>query len=86
MLGLGIIVLVHGIVLLTPMAGRFGRGSGRLMVLWAVIMLLNKGCPHWYPAGVCPDRAWAAARWRRRWDGDAGMVAIAVLLLASASS
>lgn len=36
MLGLGIIVLAHGSVLLTPAADRLGQRSGPLMVLWAV--------------------------------------------------
>ncbi len=72
MLVVGVVVLLHGIVLLTPAAERLGRASGPLMILWAAIMLVNQ--------------AWAAASDRSlmgamSWDG--GMVAIAALMLAS---
>lgn len=73
MLVLGIVVLVHGVALLTPLADRFGGASGPLMVVWAAIMLGNQGLA-------------AASRSGRMMDGmswDGGMVAIAVLMLAS---
>ncbi|MGH2417998.1 MAG: hypothetical protein ACRDFY_06665 [Candidatus Limnocylindria bacterium] len=83
MLVLGIIVLVHGIGLLTPVADRIGRRSGPLMVLWAVGMLLNQGLSAavagWGMSGsrmaggsIMADPGW-----------DPGMVAIAILMLAS---
>ena len=67
MLVIGIIVLVHGATLLTPAAANLGRISGPLMIAWASIMLLNA----WLlPAGGMMDAS-------------GGMVAIAVLMLAS---
>ncbi len=67
MLVIGIVVLVHGFVLLTPTAAGLGRISGPLMIAWAAIMLLNA----WLlPAGGMMDAS-------------GGMVAIAVLMLAS---
>jgi hypothetical protein len=70
MLLLGIVVVVHGIVLLTPLAGRLVRPSGPLMIVWAVIMLANQLLTDTMSRG--PMMAW-----------DAGMVAVAVLMLAS---
>lgn len=43
MLALGIVVIVHGGVLLTGYAGRLGSTSGPLMIGYAVLMLLNQG-------------------------------------------
>ncbi|WP_232700503.1 hypothetical protein [Halobacterium wangiae] len=88
MAALGVVVLVHGAVLLTPAASSLGRASGPLMVVYAVLMLVNQ--------------AWLATAWGGGMTGggtmndgsmrsgmdaamgaDAGMVAIAVLMLAS---
>ena len=69
MLIVGALVLVHGVVLLTPAAARLGRASAPLMVLWAAIMLTNQMLAATMSAGSMT------------WDG--GMVAIAVLMLAS---
>lgn len=77
MLALGLVVLVHGLVLLTPIDVP-ASASGALMLLYAALMLL--------------DQAWLASRG----DGmpgamdptsamgwDAGMVALAILMLLS---
>ena len=83
MLVLGIIVLLHGIGLLTPVADRIGRRSGPLMVVWAVVMLLNQGLSAavtgWGMSGsrMASGSMMADAGW------DPGMIAIAVLMLAS---
>lgn len=75
MLAIGLVVLVHGVALLTPLAEGF-TASGPLMIVYAVVMLA--------------DQAWLATRdppgmmdtmTGMTWD--AGMVAIAVLMLAS---
>jgi hypothetical protein len=42
MLVIGGVVIVHGIVLLTPIAERMGAVSGPLMVAWAAVMLTNQ--------------------------------------------
>ena len=70
MLLVGIVVIGHGIVLLTPLAERLGHASGPLMLVWAAIMLANQ------LLAVATSRSMMAT-----WD--AGMVALAVLMLAS---
>jgi hypothetical protein len=73
MLVVGIVVLVHGVALLTSAAAVIGRASGPLMIAWAAIMLLNQlltaTLPGWTMGGSMS------------WDG--GMVAIALIMLAS---
>ena len=83
MLGLGIIVLVHGIGLLTPAADRLGRRSGPLMVLWAIIMLLNQGVSALISGWGMPGSRMGGSAMATGMGWDAGMVAIAVLMLAS---
>ena len=39
---LGVIVVVHGVVLLTPYARRLGNASGPLMIGYSLVMLLNQ--------------------------------------------
>lgn len=95
MLLLGVVVLLHGVVLVTPLADSLGSASGPLMIVYAAIMLLNQ--------------AWVSAR-RTWWGGtdgsmggpmggmdgpmggidggmmagpNAGMIAVAVLMLVS---
>jgi hypothetical protein len=72
MLGIGMVVLIHGIVLLTPAAARLGEWSGPLMLVWAVIMLGNQ-----LIFGEVPGSGMPGMRW------DAGMAAIALLMLIS---
>ena len=69
MLILGVVVVGHGIALLTPMAERSGAVSGPLMIVWATLMLVNQVLP-------ALSGSTMAAR-------DSGMVALAVLMLAS---
>ncbi len=80
MLVLGLIVLVHGILLVTPLVLRWGDISGPLMLLYAALMLLQQ--------------AWLAIR-QPEMEGmngmmetgtmtwDPGMVALALLMLIS---
>lgn len=79
MVAVGVVVLAHGIALLTPAARRIGRASGPLMVLWAAIMLAGQGLLAASPGGgpMMGSRMTAGMGW------DAGMVAIAVLMLIS---
>ena len=39
---LGIVVVVHGVLLLTPYADRLGSTSGPLMIAYSLLMLLNQ--------------------------------------------
>ena len=83
MLGLGIVVLVNGIVLLTSLAGRLGRRSGQLMVLWAVVMLLNQGLSGAVTGWGMPGSRMGGSPMTTGMGWHAGMVAIAALMLAS---
>jgi len=83
MLGLGIVVLMHGIVLLTSLAGRLGRRSGPLMVLWAVVMLLNQGLSSAVTGWGMPGSRMGGSPMTTGMGWDAGMVAIAAMMLAS---
>lgn len=73
MLVIGVVVLAHGIALLTPLADGFGRASGPLMLVWAAIMLANQA--------LAATSSSAPMMGDASWDG--GMVAIAVLMLTS---
>lgn len=84
MLVLGVVVLVHGLALLTPASERIRRVSGPLMIAWSVVMLGNQlllaASPAWGMAGAGMGGSMSpmdTAGW------DPGMVAIAVLMLAS---
>jgi len=72
MLLVGVAVLAHSVVLLTPAAERLGRASGPLMLMWAAIMLGNQAL-----AAFSGQSTMGAMPW------DGGMVAIGALMLAS---
>ncbi len=79
MFALGLIVMVHGILLLTPLASRLGAGSGIAMTVYSVLMLLNQG---WMltmgtPIGMVGGAMTRSMGW------NPGMIAIAALMLAS---
>lgn len=90
---LGVVVVVHGVVLLTPYADRLGSASGPLMIGYSLVMLLNQAL-----VGVTGSVNWGM-RMRSGMDGgmtggmgstmtagmgwDFGMVALAVLMLIS---
>lgn len=88
---LGVVVVVHGVVLLTPYAGRLGAASGPLMIVYSLLMILNQvlvgatRSPSWgmgggmgsgMDGGMGSGTA-AGMAW------DPGMVALAVLMLIS---
>jgi hypothetical protein len=85
MLGVGIVVLLHGVVLLTPASPRLHRSSGPLMLVWAAIMLVNQlliaVVPGFGMAGTRTGEMMSPLTEGMSWDG--GMVAIAILMLAS---
>ena len=92
MAALGVVVLVHGAVLLTPAATALGRASGPLMVVYSVLMLVNQA---WLATtgrggmmnGSTMNDVSMSDGMQSGMDAamgaDAGMVAIAVLMLAS---
>lgn len=69
---LGVAVLLHGIVLASPAADDIGIWSGPLMIAWGSLMLANQGL-----SAVTPAWSMAGIGW------DAGMVALAALMMAS---
>jgi hypothetical protein len=99
MLALGAVVLVHGVVLLTPAAARLGTASGPLMLGYAALMLLNqlRLAAGWTTMGTggTGGAGMGGGMGGTGMDGmgstavtaamgaDAGMVAIALLMLAS---
>lgn len=86
MLLLGAVVIVHGVVLVTPLAARLGAASGPLMIGYALLMLLNQA---WMAVtnggemggGMNGMEGMNSTLGGAGWD--AGMVAIALLMLAS---
>lgn len=80
MFALGVVVLIHGIMLLTAAASRIGSASGPLMLVWAVVMLLTQALGAGMPGLAMPGFA-GGMRGGMGWD--AGMLAIAVLMLVS---
>ncbi|RDZ55926.1 hypothetical protein C5B91_19700 [Haloferax sp. Atlit-10N] len=92
---LGVIVVVHGVVLLTPYADRLGSASGPLMIGYSVLMLLNQtlvgvtGSMNWGMGGgmgTGMDGGMASGMGSNITAGmgwDLGMVALAVLMLVS---
>lgn len=90
---LGVVVVVHGVVLLTPYASRLGNASGPLMIGYSLVMLLNQALvgftdsPNWGMgmsggmgsgmSGGMGSTMTAGMGW------DLGMVALAVLMLIS---
>jgi len=98
MAALGAVVLVHGVVLVTPAASALGRASGPLMIGYSVLMLANQA---WLASmagdgtsgdgmgggmmdsGSMNDGMQSGMDAASAMGADAGMVAIAVLMLAS---
>ena len=84
---LGVVVVIHGVVLLTPYASRLGRASGPLMIGYSLLMVLNqaligatgnmnggmeRGMESGMGSGMTAGMGW-----------DLGMVVLAVLMLIS---
>lgn len=88
MLLLGIIVIVHGVVLVTPVAAILGAASGPLMILYALLMVLNQGWMLWMAdggmngmGGMDGMGGMSGMTGGQPWN--AGMVAIALLMFVS---
>lgn len=84
---LGVIVLVHGGILLTDYAERLDSVSGPLMIAYAVVMLLNQVLlgtglmADGSGMGMSTGMGGSAMTTGMGWD--AGMVALAILMLGS---
>lgn len=84
---LGVIVIVHGGVLLTDYADRLGRTGGPLMIVYALVMLLNQTL---LGTGMMDDGSGMGMGGGMGGSGmttgmgwDAGMAVLAVLMLVS---
>lgn len=77
MLILGIIVLAHGILLVTPLVNRLETISGPLMLLYAALMLLHQAWLGIQSMGTDEMMGMGAMTW------DPGMVSLALLMLVS---
>lgn len=78
---LGVVVIVHGAALLTGFAERLGRASGPLMIAYSIVMFLNQAL---LGAGMMDGGG--SMGMSNGMGGSAmtaGMVALAVLILAS---
>jgi hypothetical protein len=83
---LGVIVVVHGAVLLTSWRDRLGDASGPLMLAYAVLMLANQAWMATMPSGGMMDGGMnggmgPSGSMAMGWDP--GMVTLALLMLAS---
>lgn len=91
MLLLGAVVVIHGAVLLTSWADRLGNASGPLMIAYAVLMLANQAWMGTMPGGRMGGGMSDGGMMNGGTMGgvagtmgvDAGMVALALLMLAS---
>jgi hypothetical protein len=84
---LGVVVIVHGAVLLTDYAEKLGGASGPLMIAYSVMMLLNQallgtGMMH-DEGGMGMNGGMGGSAMTVGMGWDAGMVALAVLMLVS---
>lgn len=78
MLAIGIVVFVHGALLLTPAASTIGAASGPLMITYAALMLINQG---WLASMDGAGQGGMPMDGAMSWN--VGMVAIALLMLVS---
>lgn len=92
MLLVGVVALVHGIVLATPASTRLGGWSGPLMIAYAVIMLVNRAVLPMGAGGMMGsgtggmmDSGGMMGGYVSTMGpaGGPGMVALAILMLAS---
>jgi hypothetical protein len=92
---LGVIVIIHGVVLLTPYASQLGNASGPLMIGYSLVMLLNQalvgvtGSMNWGMdgrMGTGMDSGMSGGMGSSITAGmgwDLGMIALAILMLFS---
>jgi hypothetical protein len=81
---LGVVVIVHGAVLLTSFAARLGDASGPLMIAYSIVMLANQAWMGTMSGGPMGDGMMGRGMAPGMGPGwDAGMVALAILMLVS---
>jgi hypothetical protein len=90
MLIVGVVVLAHGVILLTSLAERLGRASGPLMIGYAVLMLANQALLATRPAGSGMGNGMGTSNGMGMGSGmgqamawSPGMAAVAAIMLAS---
>lgn len=81
----GVIVVLHGVALLTPLVSRIGRAGGPLMLLYSIVMLGNQALmgtsSSTMGSGMTSMNSGMSTTGEMGFD--AGMVAIALIMLAS---
>lgn len=80
MLVIGLVVVLHGAVLLTSLADRIGDASGPLMIAYALVMVANQAWPGAMGGGMTGGMM-GGDMGMMGWDP--GMVTLALLMLAS---
>lgn len=86
---LGVIVVLHGAVLLTDAADRLGSASGPLMIAYSLVMLLNQALlgtgmmDAGSGMGMGMDSGMGGSTMTAGMGWDAGMVVLAALMLVS---
>lgn len=83
MLALGVVVILHGVVLLTELAARLGDASGPLMIGYSALMLANQGWMATMDRGTMDGGTMNGGMSSVGMSWDPGMAALAVLMLAS---
>lgn len=90
MLILGLVVVIHGAVLLTGYADRLSGASGPLMIVYAALMLLNQAVlatgmmgADMMDSGGDMGSEMGQSQMTAAMGWDAGMVALALLMLVS---
>ena len=79
----GVTVVLHGAILLTEYADRLGSASGALMILYAAVMLANQALLGTGMIDGSTDMGMGGSVMTSGMGWDAGMVALAVLMLVS---
>ena len=83
MLVLGAVVILHGIVLVTPLAAQLGTASGPLMIVYAILMLLNQVWMASMGGAGIGDEMDGMNSMAGGMGWDVGMIAIALLMFVS---
>jgi hypothetical protein len=83
MIVVGAVAVVHGVVLLTPVADRLGNASGPLMVGYALVMLVNQAVAMGGGSSTDMRMGMDGSQMGEMMALDAGMVALAALMLVS---
>lgn len=83
MVVIGAIAVVHGVVLLTPVADRLGNASGLLMIGYSLVMLVTQAVVMGSDGSMTDMGMGTSSQMGEMMAFDAGMVMLAALMLVS---